>query len=73
MNCTRSAVLSLAMLSLAACRGGGGDSPPPPTPTPTPQIHSATVTALETVRAADQLALPVTGLPATGGAITVAN
>lgn len=71
MNCTRSAVLSVAMLLLAACRGGGGDSPPPPAPTP--QTHSATVTALETVRAADQLALPVTGLPATGGAITVAN
>lgn len=70
MNCTRAAVLSLAMLSLAACRGGG-DSPPPPAYTP--QIHTATVTALETVRAADQLALPVTGLPATGGAITVAN
>ena len=42
-------------------------------PAPAPQIHSATVTAVETVRAADQLALPVTGLPATGGAITVSN
>jgi hypothetical protein len=71
MSCTRSAVVSLAMLLLAACRGGGGDSPPPPAPTP--QIHSATVTAVETVRAADQLSLPVTGLPATGGAITVVN
>lgn len=71
MSCTRSAVFSLVLLSLAACRGGSGDSPPPPAPTP--QSHSATVTALETVRAADQLALPVTGLPATGAAITVAN
>ena len=62
MNCTRSAALSVAMLLLAACGGGGADSPPPPAYAP--QIHTATVTGVETVRAADQLALPVTGLPA---------
>lgn len=73
MKTSRYVVTACLAALLAACHssggGGGGGTPPPP---PTPQTYAARVTGVEAVRAADQLALPVAGLPSpAGGSITV--
>ena len=74
MKASRYVVTACLAALLVACHsssggggGAGGGAPPP-----TPQTYSATVTGVEAVRAADQLALPVAGLPSpAGGLITV--
>ena len=74
MNAVRCAVIFSTALVAAACHSkGGGGAPPPTPPQATPQTYSATVTAVEVVRAADQLPLAVDGLPSSGGSITVAR
>ena len=73
MKHSRYVVIACSMALLAACHssggggGGGGGVPPPPT-----QTYAASVTGVEVVRAADELVLPVAGLPSTsGGSIVV--
>ena len=74
MNSVRCAVIFATALWLAACHSkGGGGAPPATPPQALPQTYAATVTAVEVLRAADQLPLAVDGLPSSGGSITVAR
>jgi hypothetical protein len=77
MKASRYVVIACGVVSLAACHssGGGGGGGPPTTPPPSPQqqTYAVRVISIETVRAADQLALPVAGLPSpASGSIVVA-
>lgn len=74
MRANRYAATACFAALLTACHssGGGSGGGTPPPPAPTPQTYAVRVTGVEVVRAADQLALPVAGLPSqAGGAITV--
>lgn len=72
MKASRYAVTACLAALLAACHSSGGGGGGGTTPAPTPQTYAVRVTGVEVVRAADQLTLPVAGLPSpAGGAITV--
>jgi|GEM_PF-1745164 len=66
----QSITYTLLLLFLAACSSSSDDPGSPPAAGPT-ATFTATVTAIDIDRTADQSEIAVTGLPAEGATITV--
>jgi hypothetical protein len=61
----------LIVLGVAGCGGGGDDSPSAPPLDTSGESFTATLVDLRLERSADQRPLPVSGVPAAGGTLTV--